>query len=58
MDRGTGDQKSHYGFSALEKEEVWDRWASGESLNAIGRAFGKPCMRRRYFWFASQDLPS
>ena len=32
----------NHGFSALAKEEVWDRWASGESLNAIGRAFGKP----------------
>jgi IS30 family transposase len=42
MDQRTGDQKSHYGFSALEKEEVWDRWQRGESLKAIGRAFGKP----------------
>ena len=31
-----------YGFSALEKAEVWDRWARGESLKAIGRGFGKP----------------
>ena len=36
MDQRTGDQKSHYGFSALEKEEVWERWARGESLKAIG----------------------
>ena len=42
MDQRTGDQKSHYGFSALEKEEVWERWAQGESLKAIGRVFGKP----------------
>lgn len=42
MDQGHGKQKSHYGFSTLEKEEVWDRWASGESLKAIGRVFGKP----------------
>jgi IS30 family transposase len=42
MDPRTGDQKSDYGFSALEKEEVWERWARGESLKAIGRAFGKP----------------
>ncbi len=27
MDQGIGDQKSHYGFSALEKDEVWERWA-------------------------------
>jgi hypothetical protein len=41
MDQGITEQKSHYGFSALEKEEVWDRWQRGESLKAIGRAFGK-----------------
>jgi IS30 family transposase len=41
MDRGIGNYKSRHGFSALEKEEVWDRWQRGESLKAIGRAFGK-----------------
>ena len=41
MDQGITEQKSHYGFSALEKEEVWDRWQRGESLKAIGRTFGK-----------------
>ena len=30
------------GFSAAEKTEMWDRWRRGESLTAIGRAFGKP----------------
>src|SRR3981189_3968399 len=30
------------GFSAAEKAELWDRWKRGESLKAIGRAFGKP----------------
>ena len=30
------------GFSAAEKTELWDRWQRGESLRAIGRAFGKP----------------
>jgi IS30 family transposase len=30
------------GFTASEKTELWDRWQRGESLNAIGRAFGKP----------------
>src|SRR6202171_2180294 len=30
------------GFTAAEKTEVWDRWKRGESLKAIGRAFGKP----------------
>ncbi len=42
MDQEIEDQRSRYGFSALEKAEVWDRWARGESLKAIGRGFGKP----------------
>jgi hypothetical protein len=32
---------SHRGFTAAEKTELWDRWKRGESLKAIGRAFGK-----------------
>ena len=34
--------KFHRGFAAAEKTELWDRWKRGESLKAIGRAFGKP----------------
>ena len=30
------------GFSAAQRTELWDRWQRGESLKAIGRAFGKP----------------
>ena len=30
------------GFTAAAKTELWDRWQRGESLRAIGRAFGKP----------------
>ena len=30
-----------FGFTAVEKAELWDRWQRGESMNAIGRAFGK-----------------
>jgi type I restriction enzyme M protein len=30
------------GFTASEKTELWDRWQRGESLKAIGRAFGNP----------------
>ena len=37
MDRGF-----RRGFTAAEKAELWDRWQRGESLKAIGRAFGKP----------------
>jgi hypothetical protein len=37
MDRGF-----RRGFTAAEKTELWDRWQRGESLKAIGRAFGKP----------------
>ena len=42
MDQRIKDQRSRYGFSTLEKAEVWDRWQRGESLKAIGRVFGKP----------------
>lgn len=37
MDRGF-----RRGFTTGEKTELWDRWQRGESLKAIGRAFGKP----------------
>jgi hypothetical protein len=36
------DQRFCRGFAAAEKTELWDRWQRGESLKAIGRAFGKP----------------
>jgi IS30 family transposase len=38
------EMKQRYGrgFSVSEKTELWDRWQRGESLKAIGRAFGKP----------------
>ena len=35
-------QRNRRGFTAAEKTEMWDRWQRGESLKAIGRAFGKP----------------
>jgi hypothetical protein len=35
-------QRFRHGFTAAEKTELWDRWKRGESLKAIGRAFGKP----------------
>ena len=30
------------GLTAAQKTELWERWRRGESLTAIGRAFGKP----------------
>src|SRR4249920_346645 len=36
------NQSFRRGFTAAEKTELWDRWQRGESLKAIGRAFGKP----------------
>jgi len=30
------------GFTAVQSAELWDRWRRGESLNSIGREFGKP----------------
>ena len=35
------NQGRNRGYSAAEKTEMWDRWQRGESLKAIGRAFGK-----------------
>src|SRR3982074_3852505 len=42
MECGLMGHKFHRGFTAAEKTELWDRWKRGESLKAIGRAFGKP----------------
>ena len=39
----------HRGFTAAEKTELWDRWKRGESLKAIGRAFGKPVIVDLFF---------
>ena len=36
------ERKFRRWFTAAEKTELWDRWKRGESLKAIGRAFGKP----------------
>jgi hypothetical protein len=36
------DREFRRGFTTVEKTELWDRWQRGESLKAIGRAFGKP----------------
>jgi hypothetical protein len=30
-----------FGLSAAQKSEMWCRWKAGDSLHAIGRAFGK-----------------
>ena len=34
-------ERKRRGFTLAEKTELWDRWQRGESLNGIGRAFGK-----------------
>ena len=41
MECGLMADKFHRGFTTAEKTELWDRWKRGESLKAIGRAFGK-----------------
>jgi len=43
-------QRFHRGFTAAEKTELWDRWKRGESLKAIGRAFGKPSSSIYFLW--------
>jgi IS30 family transposase len=30
-----------YGFTNAQRQELWDRYQRGESLNAIARALGK-----------------
>ncbi len=35
-------QRYRRGLTSAQKTELWDRWQRGESLKAIGRAFGKP----------------
>jgi len=35
-------QNRRPGLTSAQKTELWDRWQRGESLKAIGRAFGKP----------------
>src|SRR3954465_11880589 len=42
MECFVGNQSFRRGFTTAEKTELWDRWKRGESLKAIGRAFGKP----------------
>ena len=42
MECRTMGQRFRRGFTAAEKTELWDRWQRGDSLKAIGRAFGKP----------------
>jgi len=29
-------------YTTVQKEEIWDRWKKGESLNSIGRLFDRP----------------
>ena len=36
------ERRYRRGFSTAEKTELWDRWQRGESLQSIGRVFGKP----------------
>ena len=35
-------QRYRPGLTSTQKTELWDRWQRGESLTAIGRAFGRP----------------
>ena len=34
-------QGKQFGFSAMQKSDLWRRWKVGQSLHEIGRAFGK-----------------
>ena len=56
MDQGIGDQKSHYGFSALEKEEVWDRYARDDLMRLVRDAWGLPAPWRTSDWRRPNEL--
>jgi len=49
------DRRYARGFNAAAREELWERWRRGESLKAIGRAFGKPSSSI-YFQVAPRGL--
>ena len=51
------DQRFRRGFTAAEKTELWDRWQRGESLKAIGRAFGKPSSSSNTFTVVFMPAP-
>ncbi len=34
--------RTRINYTAKQKDEMWDRWQRGESLNAIGRVFDRP----------------
>ena len=34
-------EEKRFGFSAMQKSDMWRRWKAGQSLHEIGRAFGK-----------------
>ena len=35
-------QGKRFGFSVIEKSDIWSRWKAGQSLHELGRAFDKP----------------
>src|ERR1700686_2608984 len=58
MECGLMSHKFHRGFTAAEKTELWDRWKRGESLKAIGRAFGKQSSSIYFFGGAARGHSS
>ena len=34
-------EEKRFGFSAVQKSELWRRWKAGQPLHELGRAFGK-----------------
>jgi IS30 family transposase len=41
------EDRKRFGFTTVEKNDIWRRWKAGQSLHEIGRAFDKPhsCIR-------------
>src|ERR1700723_505055 len=46
-----------FGFSAVEKSDIWRRWKAGQSLHEIGRVFDKPHSCIRCLLFPRGGIP-
>jgi hypothetical protein len=39
-------QRKRTRLALAEKSDIWRRWKAGQSLHEIGRAYGRPSLRR------------
>ena len=43
-------------YTPAQKQEIWDRWEKGESLNSIGRLFDRPSSPNNSFTVNLKNL--